>query len=169
MLKQEAIQAMEAFTSLAKAEFDHFVDNAADQEYIDAAQLILDAQAKGGRVHITGIGKLYRHADVFPPWHGSGARFLRTACRGRRCHLHFKQRGNGGNENDSYRYQAQWLQSDWNHRKPHILARQGKRCAPVRRCAAGGRPAQPRAARIDPCRDICPPAVERSSPGQPRP
>lgn len=57
MLKQEAIQAMEAFTSLAKAEFDHFVDNAADQEYIDAAQLILDAQAKGGRVHITGIGK----------------------------------------------------------------------------------------------------------------
>ena len=57
MLKQEAIQAMEAFTSLAKAEFDYFADNAADQEYIDAAQLILDAQAKGGRVHITGIGK----------------------------------------------------------------------------------------------------------------
>ena len=57
MLKQEAIQAMEAFTALTKAEFDRFADGVIDQEYIDAAQLILDAQAKGGRVHITGIGK----------------------------------------------------------------------------------------------------------------
>lgn len=57
MLKPEANQAVEQFFAAVNTEFNTFLKARTAQEYQDAAQLILDAQAKGNRFHITGIGK----------------------------------------------------------------------------------------------------------------
>ena len=56
-MKQESIQAMREFTARAREAFDQFVDGAEDAEYVKAAELILASRQKGGRLHITGIGK----------------------------------------------------------------------------------------------------------------
>lgn len=57
MLKQESKQAVEQFFSSVDAEMNAFLKARSADEYEAAAQLILDAQARGGRLHITGIGK----------------------------------------------------------------------------------------------------------------
>lgn len=57
MLKQESKQAVKAFFDSVDTEFNTFLKARTAEEYEAAAQLILDAQAKGGRLHITGIGK----------------------------------------------------------------------------------------------------------------
>lgn len=56
-MKQESIQAMREFTARAREAFDQFVDGVEDAEYVKAAELILASWQKGGRLHITGIGK----------------------------------------------------------------------------------------------------------------
>lgn len=56
-MKQESIQAMREFTAKAREAFDRFVDGVEDAEYVKAAELILASRQKGGRLHITGIGK----------------------------------------------------------------------------------------------------------------
>lgn len=56
-MKQESIQAMQEFTARAREAFDQFVDGVEDAEYVKAAELILASRQKGGRLHITGIGK----------------------------------------------------------------------------------------------------------------
>ena len=56
-MKQESIQAMREFTARAREAFDQFVDGVEDAEYVKAAELILASRQKGGRLHITGIGK----------------------------------------------------------------------------------------------------------------
>ena len=53
-MKQESIQE---FTARAREAFDQFVDGVEDAEYVKAAELILASRQKGGRLHITGIGK----------------------------------------------------------------------------------------------------------------
>ena len=57
MLKQESRQAVEQFFASVDTEFNSFLKARTAGEYEAAAQLILDSQAGGGRLHITGIGK----------------------------------------------------------------------------------------------------------------
>lgn len=57
MLKQESKQAVENFFSSVDTEFNAFLKARTADEYEAAAQLILESQAQGGRMHITGIGK----------------------------------------------------------------------------------------------------------------
>lgn len=57
MLKQESIQTTDLFTASVKNEVDTYM-NAFDMDACKkAAEIILEAQMKGGRLHITGIGK----------------------------------------------------------------------------------------------------------------
>jgi arabinose-5-phosphate isomerase len=57
MLKNESKQAVDTFLSSAKEEFAAFADQLSGEGYEAAASIILESQAKGGRLHITGIGK----------------------------------------------------------------------------------------------------------------
>lgn len=57
MLKQESRQAVEYFFSAVDQEMNAFLKDRNVSEYEAAAKLILEAQVKGGRMHITGIGK----------------------------------------------------------------------------------------------------------------
>ena len=57
MLKQESKQAVKQFFDSVNTEFNTFLKARSAEEYEAAAQLILDSQAQGGRLHITGIGK----------------------------------------------------------------------------------------------------------------
>lgn len=57
MLKQESKQAVENFFSAVDKDMNVFLKNRNAEEYEAAAKLILESQAKGGRMHITGIGK----------------------------------------------------------------------------------------------------------------
>lgn len=56
-MKNESKQAVEAFLSSAKNELSTFVENLNSESYEQAVTLIRESQAKGGRIHITGIGK----------------------------------------------------------------------------------------------------------------
>lgn len=57
MLSLESKQAAEAFVASARREFERFAVTIQEDTYDKAAQLVLDAQRNGGRLHITGIGK----------------------------------------------------------------------------------------------------------------
>ena len=57
MLKQESKQAVKQCFDSVNTEFNTFLKARSAEEYEAAAQLILDSQAQGGRLHITGIGK----------------------------------------------------------------------------------------------------------------
>ena len=57
MLKLESKQAVENFFSSVDTEMNTFLQARNSEEYEAAAKLILQAQATGGRMHITGIGK----------------------------------------------------------------------------------------------------------------
>lgn len=50
-------EALNSFVSIAKSEFDRFADEINPEMYEKAVALILEAEKKGNRVHITGIGK----------------------------------------------------------------------------------------------------------------
>ena len=57
MLKQESVQAVNRFVASAQKEFAAFASTLSGETYEKAAQIILEAQKNGGRLHITGIGK----------------------------------------------------------------------------------------------------------------
>lgn len=57
MLKQESKAAVERFFASVDTEMNAFLKSRTADEYEAAAQLILESQAHGGRLHITGIGK----------------------------------------------------------------------------------------------------------------
>lgn len=57
MLKNESKQAVGAFFASVETEFNAFLKSRSAEEYEAAAQLVADSQAKGGRIHVTGIGK----------------------------------------------------------------------------------------------------------------
>ena len=57
MLKEESKQAVSQFFAAVDQEFNAFLKARSPQEYEAAAQLILESQAHGGRLHVTGIGK----------------------------------------------------------------------------------------------------------------
>ena len=56
-MKPESRQAVDAFFSAVDTEFNAFLKSRSAADYEQAAELILAAQAKGGRIHVTGIGK----------------------------------------------------------------------------------------------------------------
>lgn len=56
-MKPESKQAVAAFFQSVDTEMNAFLKELNPDDYEAAAQLILDAQAKGNRMHITGIGK----------------------------------------------------------------------------------------------------------------
>lgn len=57
VIKPEAAQALERFKKIGKPEVEACIEAIRAADYEPAAKLIWDAQQKGGRVHITGIGK----------------------------------------------------------------------------------------------------------------
>lgn len=57
MLKNESKQAVTNFFAAVDIEMNAFLKARTAEEYEAAAQLILQCQANGGRMHITGIGK----------------------------------------------------------------------------------------------------------------
>ena len=56
-MEQWDLNALKQFDQTAAQEMDHFLSSVDNQAYIQAAELILQAQRAGNRVHITGIGK----------------------------------------------------------------------------------------------------------------
>ena len=57
IMKQESKQAVDAFFSAVDTEFNAFLKARSAADYEKAVALILAAQAAGGRIHVTGIGK----------------------------------------------------------------------------------------------------------------
>lgn len=57
MLKPESKQAVSNFFQSVDTQMDAFLKSLSPDDYEAAAQIILEAQAKGNRLHITGIGK----------------------------------------------------------------------------------------------------------------
>ena len=57
MLKTESKQAVDTFFTTVDAELKRFIQASSAGDYEAAAQLIRESQAKGGRIHVTGIGK----------------------------------------------------------------------------------------------------------------
>ena len=57
MLKTESKQAVDTFFTTVDAELKRFIQARSAGDYEAAAQLIRESQAKGGRIHVTGIGK----------------------------------------------------------------------------------------------------------------
>lgn len=56
-MKPDSKQAVEKFFTSVDTEFNTFLKNRTTEEYEDAVRLILESQAQGGRIHVTGIGK----------------------------------------------------------------------------------------------------------------
>ena len=56
-MKPESRQAVDAFFSAVDTEFNAFLKSRSAADYEKAVALILAAQAAGGRIHVTGIGK----------------------------------------------------------------------------------------------------------------
>lgn len=57
MLKAESKEAVEYFLNSARKELNAFSESLNSETFEAAADLILDAQSKGNRLHVTGIGK----------------------------------------------------------------------------------------------------------------
>ena len=57
MISEESKQALDAFVSNAVEEFNGFAKKVDSSWYEKAAEVILNAEKNGNRVHITGIGK----------------------------------------------------------------------------------------------------------------
>lgn len=56
-MKPECKEAYDVFLDVVKNDLSEFIDNMDYSEIEAAADLILEAQKKGGRVHVSGIGK----------------------------------------------------------------------------------------------------------------
>ena len=56
-MKPESKQAVEHFLTSARAECNTFLDGLNAETYEDAVRLIEEVRARGGRLHVTGIGK----------------------------------------------------------------------------------------------------------------
>lgn len=57
MLSYESKAAVESFIASAKESFTSFAEQVNDESYESAAEMIIEAQRAGNRLHITGIGK----------------------------------------------------------------------------------------------------------------
>ena len=106
---------LETFVSTQCAEVERTLSELNTQMYGTAAEIIWQAESRGNRVHITGIGKPAHIASYIaslmsstgtPTYFLLGTEAVHGSCgqlcAGRCGHLHFQQRRHGGNE--SYRY-----------------------------------------------------------------
>lgn len=57
MIKEESKHAVKVFLDTTKLEIDRFMEGLSTEDYEEAATLIKASQEKGGRIHVTGIGK----------------------------------------------------------------------------------------------------------------
>ena len=57
MIQEKSYKALDAFLKSAKDSFAAFIDSVDAKAIADASSLILESQAAGGRIHVTGIGK----------------------------------------------------------------------------------------------------------------
>lgn len=57
MIQEKSYKALDAFLKSAKDSFAAFIDSVDTKAIADASSLILESQAAGGRIHVTGIGK----------------------------------------------------------------------------------------------------------------
>lgn len=57
MLKKESKKAVSDFLASVDTEFNRFVKERSADEYEAAAKIVMESQAQGGRLHVTGIGK----------------------------------------------------------------------------------------------------------------
>ena len=57
VLKTESRQAVSDFLASAGAEFDAFLSGLNPEAYEPVARIVLESQSRGGRIHVTGIGK----------------------------------------------------------------------------------------------------------------
>ena len=57
MIQEKSVDSLKTFLASAKENFCTFVDSVDFEACKKAAELILAAQANGGRIHVTGIGK----------------------------------------------------------------------------------------------------------------
>lgn len=51
------MDALKSFIDISRTEFDKYADGIDCESVKAAAEVIIDAKKKGGRLHITGIGK----------------------------------------------------------------------------------------------------------------
>ena len=56
MLKAESKQAVKDFFASADTEFRNYLKERTVEDYDEAARIVLESQANGGRLHVTGIG-----------------------------------------------------------------------------------------------------------------
>ena len=57
MIQEKSYKALDAFLKSAKDSFAAFIDSVDAKAIANASSLILESQAAGGRIHVTGIGK----------------------------------------------------------------------------------------------------------------
>ena len=57
MLKNESREAVTEFFASVDQQFNGFLKDRSVEEYEAAAKIVLESQAQGGRLHVTGIGK----------------------------------------------------------------------------------------------------------------
>ena len=57
MIQEKSYKALDAFLKSSKDSFAAFIDSVDAKAIADASSLILESQAAGGRIHVTGIGK----------------------------------------------------------------------------------------------------------------
>ncbi len=57
MMKKETIEDLNKFINAAKTEFNTYADTIQWKQYVKPVNIILESQEKGGRLHLSGIGK----------------------------------------------------------------------------------------------------------------
>ena len=57
MIQEKSIESLKTFLASAKENFTAFIDSVDLDACKKAAELIIASQAKGNRIHVTGIGK----------------------------------------------------------------------------------------------------------------
>ena len=57
MIQDKSIESLKTFLASAKENFSAFIDSIDMDACKKAAEIILDSQANGNRIHVTGIGK----------------------------------------------------------------------------------------------------------------
>ena len=56
-MKPESTQALEYFFQSARRQFCAYLDTLRPEDYLQAVKIIRQSEARGGRLHVTGIGK----------------------------------------------------------------------------------------------------------------
>ena len=156
MLKPESNQAVENFFSAVDTEFNQFLHDRKPEDYQAAAQLILESQAQGGRIHVTGIGKCSHVATYVasllsstgnPAYYLHGTEAVHGSCGQLVAGDVVIAISNSGETGELEVHgpcrEEQRLQNRGCLRQSQQLAGQEHRRLPLCRCARRGRPPEP--------------------------